>query len=382
MLSEEEGSLLEADAEALVNTVNTVGIMGKGIALQFKQAYPGNFRAYETACRRGDVRLGTMFTYETSLLNNPRYIINFPTKGHWRAKSKLSDIAAGLADLRRVIQDRNIRSIAVPPLGCGNGGLDWRDVHPLITEVLGDLPGVYVMLYPPKGAPAAESMMVRTARPKMTAGRAALLTTLGRYVCLSQSEQAAVLKGASLLEIQKLMYFLQEAGQPLHLNYAKARYGPYAENLNHVLQALEGHYLRGYGDRTQEVLKLSPIVLMPDSEDEGRQWLDDHPDETASRVDAVMQLATGFASAYGLELLATVHWIATRDDAARITDPTALTQDIGSWNERKGRLFTELHVRRAIDHLHSLGWVKTPKQLGSAKVPVRDIARSSHREAT
>jgi len=245
MLSEEEGSLLDADAEALVNTVNTVGIMGKGIALQVKQAYPGNFRAYEAACRRGDVRLGAMFTYETGLLDSPRYIINFPTKGHWRAKSKLSDIAAGLADLRRVIQDRDIRSIAVPPLGCGNGGLDWRDVRPLITEVLGDLPEVNVMLYPPKGTPAAESMMVRTARPKMTAGRAALLTTLGHYVRLSQSEQAAVLKGASLLEIQKLMYFLQEAGQPLHLNYAKARYGPYAENLNHVLQALEGHYLRG-----------------------------------------------------------------------------------------------------------------------------------------
>jgi O-acetyl-ADP-ribose deacetylase (regulator of RNase III) len=366
MLSEEEGSLLDADAEALVNTVNTVGIMGKGIALQFKQAYPGNFRAYEAACRRGDVRLGAMFTYETGLLDSPRYIINFPTKGHWRAKSKLSDIAAGLTDLRKIIEDHHIRSIAVPPLGCGNGGLDWHDVHPLIAEALGDLPGVHVMLYPPKGAPAAESMKVRTARPKMTAGRAALLTTLGHYVHLSQFEQAAVLKGASLLEIQKLMYFLQEAGQPLHLNYAKARYGPYAENLNHVLQALEGHYLRGYGDRTQEVLKLSPIVLMSGAADEGRQWLDDHRDETANRVDAVMRLATGFASAYGLELLATVHWIATRDGSGQIADPAAVTQHIGGWNERKGRLFTELHVRRAIDHLHSLGWVKTPKQLGSA----------------
>jgi|HubBroStandDraft_5_1064220.scaffolds.fasta_scaffold62759_2 O-acetyl-ADP-ribose deacetylase (regulator of RNase III) len=364
MLSEEDGNLLDADAEALVNTVNTVGVMGKGIALQFKQAYPGNFRAYEAACRRGDVRLGAMFTYETGLLNNPHYIINFPTKGHWRARSKVSDIVEGLADLRRVIEDHKIRSIAVPPLGCGNGGLDWRDVHPLITEALGDLPEVHVKLYPPKGAPPAESMKVRTARPKMTGGRAALLTTLGHYVRLSQSEQASILKGASLLEIQKLMYFLQEAGQPLQLDYAKARYGPYAENLNHVLQALEGHYLRGYGDRTQEVLRLSPIALTPGAEDEGRQWLDDHPDETASRVDEVMHLATGFASAYGLELLATVHWIATRDGTAQVADPAALTQHIGSWNERKGRLFTELHVRRAIDHLHSLGWVKASKQLG------------------
>jgi O-acetyl-ADP-ribose deacetylase (regulator of RNase III) len=356
MLSEEEGNLLDADAEALVNTVNTVGVMGKGIALQFKQAYPGNFRAYEAACRRGEVRLGTMFTYETGLLDNPRYIINFPTKGHWRAKSKLSDVTQGLADLRRVIQDRRIRSIAVPPLGCGNGGLDWRAVHPLIIEMLGDLPEVHVMLYPPTGAPAAESMKVGTARPKMTAGRAALLTTLGHYVRLSQFEQASVPTGASLLEIQKLMYFLQEAGQPLHLSYGKARYGPYAENLNHVLQALEGHYLRGYGDRTQEVLKLSPIVLLPGAEDESQRWLVDHRDETTERINRVIQLVTGFASAYGLELLATVHWIATHDGAGQIADAAALTQHIASWNERKGRLFTEVHVRRAMDQLSSLGW--------------------------
>jgi O-acetyl-ADP-ribose deacetylase (regulator of RNase III) len=121
---EEEGNLLDADADSLINTVNTVGVMGKGIALQFKQAYPGNFQAYEAACRHGEVRLGKMFTYETGLLGKPRLIINFPTKGHWRARSRLSDIKAGLVDLRQVIGERGIESIAVPPLGCGNGGLD------------------------------------------------------------------------------------------------------------------------------------------------------------------------------------------------------------------------------------------------------------------
>ena len=357
MLSEEEGNLLDAEAEALVNTVNTTGIMGKGIALQFKQAYPGNFRAYQAACRRGEVRLGKMFTYQTGLLGNPRLIINFPTKGHWRARSRLSDIEAGLADLRHVIRDRKIGSIAVPPLGCGNGGLDWREVRPLIGTILGGLPDVQVMVYPPQGTPAAESMKVSTARPAMTAGRAALLTALGRYIRLSRLEQAAAPEGASLLEIQKLMYFLQQAGQPLRLSYVKARYGPYADNLNHVLQALEGHYLRGYGDRTQQVLKLSPIALMPGAEDEGQRWLADHPDETASRIDTVIRLIAGFASAYGLELLATVHWIATQEGTDQIADAAALTQHIGSWNERKGRLFTEAHVRNAIDHLSSLGWV-------------------------
>lgn len=263
MLREAEGNLLDAPVDALVNTVNTVGVMGKGIALQFKQAYPENFRAYEAACRRGEVEIGRMFVVETEQLGNPRLIINFPTKKHWRNRSRLDDIRSALGDLRRVISDYQIRSIAVPPLGCGNGGLDWLDVRPLIVDALGDIPDVDVVVYPPKGAPPPESMKVRTPRPSITPGRAALLTLVANYVRLSRLEEPAAPEGASLLEIQKLMYFLQEAGQRLRLNYVKAQYGPYAENLNPVLQTLEGHYLRGYGDRTQEVMKLSPSLFCP-----------------------------------------------------------------------------------------------------------------------
>jgi len=150
MVTEEQGNLLEVRADALVNAVNTVGVMGKGIALQFKQAYPANFQAYKEACQRGEVQLGSMFTHETGLPDAPRYIINFPTKGHWRSRSKLTDVVAGLADLREVIRARDIYSVAVPPLGCGNGGLEWDDVRPLIFEALADLPGVHVMLFLPK----------------------------------------------------------------------------------------------------------------------------------------------------------------------------------------------------------------------------------------
>jgi len=358
MLTEEHGNLLEAPADALVNTVNTVGIMGKGLALQFKQAYPGNFRAYESACRHGEVRLGKMFTYETGQLDKPQFVINFPTKGHWRSKSKLADIKTGLASLRDVIRDRHIGSIAIPPLGCGNGGLDWSDVRPLIVEALGDLPGVRVMVYPPQETPSAKSMPVRTRRPRMTAGRAALLAMLGSYVRLSQREEPAAEEGTSLLEIQKLMYFLQERGQPLRLNYVKARYGPYADDLNHALEPLEGHYVRGYGDRTQQVLKLSPITLMPGAVDEAQEWIENRSDAgTADRISAVSELVTGFASAYGVELLATVHWTATQDAAGQPTDPAVLTGLIGSWNKRKGRLFTEAHVGKAISRLEELGWV-------------------------
>jgi hypothetical protein len=242
-----------------------------------------------------------MFTYETDQLDGPRLIINFPTKAHWRSRSKLSDIKAGLRTLRTLISEQNIPSIAIPPLGCGNGGLDWTEVRPLIVEALGDLPGVRVMVYPPQEPPSAKSMPVRTQRPHMTAGRSALLAMLGSYVALSRREEAATVDGASLLEIKKLMYFLQERGQNLGLDYVKARYGPYAGNLNHALEPLEGHYVRGYGDRSDRVPNLTPISLLPGAVDEAEKWLREHAeDNTPDRINAVTELITGFASAYGV----------------------------------------------------------------------------------
>ena len=249
-----------------------------------------------------------------------------------------------------------ITSIAVPPLGCGNGGLDWRDVRPLIDEALGGLP-VRVLVYPPQDPPPPPTMPVRTQRPRMTIGRAALLALLSDYAELSWLEGATVTRGgASLLEIQKLMYFLQEAGQPLRLNYAKGRYGPYADNLNHVLQALEGHYLRGYGDRTQRILDLSPITLARGAAEDARRWLTANADDAAvGRIADVTRLVTDFASPYGVELLATVHWTAIRE--TRGADPAALTAAIHAWNPRKERLFTEHHVHVATEHLRALSWL-------------------------
>lgn len=357
MITEETGNLLDAPADALVNTVNTVGVMGKGLALQFKQAFPANFRAYQAACSNGQVRLGRMFAYELGVPGQPRYLVNFPTKGHWRDRSSLDDIREGLADLRRLVLDRGITSIAVPPLGCGNGGLDWRDVRPLIEEAIGGLPGVRVLLYPPQDAPSPSAMPVRTQRPRMTVGRAALLALLSEYAELSWLEGATITRGgASLLEIQKLMYFLQEAGQPLHLAYAKGRYGPYAGNLNHVLQSLEGHYLRGYGDRTQKILDLSPVMLIDGADGEARQWLEASADDaTRRRIADVTELVTDFASPYGVELLATVHWTATRETPG--ADAAALTAAVRAWSPRKERLFTEHHVNVAAGRLKALGWL-------------------------
>ena len=143
------GNLLDAKAEALVNTVNTVGVMGKGIALMFKEAFPENFSSYEDACKRKEIFVGRMFVIERQNLIGPKWIINFPTKRHWRHPSKIEWITAGLDDLKRVIVENGIRSVALPPLGCGNGGLDWQDVRPKIEEALGSLDGVVVAVYEP-----------------------------------------------------------------------------------------------------------------------------------------------------------------------------------------------------------------------------------------
>src|SRR5712692_2790483 len=145
MIYKAEGDLLGTDAEALVNTVNTVGVMGKGIALQFKQAFPDNYSAYEAACKREEVQLGKMFVFRRGT-TNPRIIINFPTKKHWKGKSKIEDIQSGLKALIEVVKKERIQSIAVPPLGCGNGGLDWTDVKPIIEQAFSKMPDVKVQL--------------------------------------------------------------------------------------------------------------------------------------------------------------------------------------------------------------------------------------------
>jgi O-acetyl-ADP-ribose deacetylase (regulator of RNase III) len=132
MLESCSGNLLEADVKALVNTVNCVGEMGKGLALQFKQAFPENFEEYRRACQSGEVKPGQMFIVPTGRLTNPRYIINFPTKRHWKNPSRIEAIETGLLALIETVKQFGMRSIAVPPLGCGNGGLAWSRVAPLI----------------------------------------------------------------------------------------------------------------------------------------------------------------------------------------------------------------------------------------------------------
>lgn len=351
MISTGHGNLLLADVDALVNTVNTGGVMGKGIALQFKRAYPEMFKVYERDAKAGRVELGRMHVWPTGQMTGPRYVINFPTKGHWRSRSRLTDITSGLDDLVRVIQAFGITSIAVPPLGCGNGGLDWADVEPRIRAALEPLRDVDVLLYAPVGTPEAAIMPTSERTPSMTPGRAALVALLGGY-----SELA--LTSPSLIESQKLMYFLQEAGEPLRLNYTKHIYGPYADNLRHVLKLVEGHYLSGYGDGSAAVTEAEPLRLLPGAGEAAEAVLDAHP-ETRQRIARVLQLADGFETSYGLELLASVHWI-SREDSAAALDPDRVVRDVQSWTTRKGRMFTREHIHRAWQALRDRGWLEVP----------------------
>lgn len=185
MLRFTTGDILTEDAEALVNTVNCVGVMGRGVALQFKKAFPENFRAYAKACQRGEVKLGAMFVFQTGTLTNPRTIINFPTKRHWRGNSRIEAIDAGLKDLGHVIREHGIRSIALPPLGCGLGGLDWGIVRPRIEEALASFNNLDVVVFEPQRASDAQTVVRSREAPKMTPSRAALVGLMDRYLqCL------------------------------------------------------------------------------------------------------------------------------------------------------------------------------------------------------
>ncbi len=348
MITLTQGDILKSDAEALVNTVNCVGVMGRGIALQFRKAFPDNFKAYEAACKAKQVQPGKMFIQDLNRLYNPRFIINFPTKRHWKGKSHIEDIKSGLVDLIKMIQQKHIRSIAIPPLGCGLGGLNWEDVRPLIIEAFESVPDVAVFLFEPAGAPQATEMVRSERVPQMTVGRSALLGLMRRYL------SAVMDPTVTLLEVHKLMYFMQESGEPLRLNYQKAPYGPYAENLRHVLNLIEGHFISGYGDGDDRPDK--PLILKPHASEQAEAFLSAHTD-TQQRFDRVANLIQGFETTFGMELLATVHWVVTREQAQTLE---VVIQQVQGWNSRK-RMFEARHIQLAWEQLSEQGWLGNRK---------------------
>lgn len=321
--------------------------MGKGIALQFKNAYPPMFKKYVTASRAGQIILGKMDVHDLGgLVDGPRWIINFPTKGHWKARSRVVDIESGLKDLISTVKRLNIKSIAVPPLGCGNGGLDWAVVRPLIEKAFEEVPDVRVLLYAPGSVPAAEAMPNRTEKPSLTLGQATLISLMKRYL------DGLLDPFVSLLEVHKLMYFMQEAGANLRLKYVPDRYGPYATNLRQVLIRMEGHYLLGFGDGADEPTK--PLELLGNSATLAEQYLKSSP-EVLDQMDRVSRLIDGFEDSYGMELLSTVHWVMCNRPGARESVEEAIA-GVREWSVRKSRAMKPEHMKKAWSRLKELRW--------------------------
>jgi len=347
MLQFTRGDILKADVDALVNTVNTVGVMGKGIALQFSRAFPEIMKPYKEACKSGELVTGKVMTTKLPLLDGPQYIINFPTKQHWKGNSKMEYIAEGLVALVKEVQQLEIRSIAIPPLGCGLGGLQWQDVKQQIELALGDLEEVEILVYEPAGVPAASRMKTATKKPNMSAGRAALLELMRRYVAALMDDTV------TLLELHKLMYFLKEAGEVPKLDFVKGLYGPYSTNLRHVLKEIEGHYVTGFGDGSEEPGKV--LKRTEGAAEKAERYLKSHP-KTLECLNRVESLIDGFETAYGLELLASVHWVAKYEVSPATTHEEAI-QQVHEWNPRKRETFAPKHIQVAWGRLAQMNWL-------------------------
>lgn len=346
MIKRTQGNILFADTDAIVNTVNCVGVMGRGIALQFKKSWPDNFKMYAKACKKYEVKPGEMFIFETGQLTKPYYIINFPTKRHWRAASRIEDIEAGLVGLVKDIKRLKIKSIAIPPLGAGLGGLNWLQVREKIETAMQPLDNVEVVLYEPLENLQNNKAVKQKNTPNMTLGRAVLIELMQRYL------KGLLDPSISLLEVHKLLYFMQEAGEPLRLRYAKAPYGPYAENLRHVLNVIEGHFIHGYSDGGDMPKK--ELHLIPSAIEKAKQLLDQHP-ETRERFERVSRLVNGFESSKGLELLSTVHWLNCYENKKNTTELIKATH---SWNHRK-KQFTARQIILAEKVLKDQTWISS-----------------------
>ena len=353
MIEFAEGNILDAEAEALVNTVNTVGVMGKGIALMFKEAFPDNFNDYEAACKRNELRVGKMFVTERQSFVGPKWIINFPTKEHWRGNSKIEWIESGLEDLKKVIAENNIRSIAIPPLGSGNGGLDWTQVRPKIENALGSMKDVRVIVYEPTSK--YQNVAKRSGVEKLTPARALVAELIRRYWILGIE--------CSLLEVQKLAYFLERTieklklGNPLDLRFEADKYGPYAPRLTHLLDGLDGSYLH-CGKRLGDAGPFDAIWFDDAKRDKVAAYLGTSEAKAyVPALEATAELIDGFQSPLGMELLATVDWLIDHDKVKPERD--AIKAALATWAggakaaERKLRLFEDRFIDIALERLNA-----------------------------
>lgn len=321
------GDLLESKAEALVNTVNTVGIMGKGIALQFKKAFPYNNKIYVKACKEGTFKIGQLLiTEEESLYGGKKIIINFPTKTDWKKPSEYSYIKKGLEELVKVIKSRKIKSIAVPPLGAGNGGLKWDNVRIIIEEYLNDI-DCDIYIYQPN---YVIQEALNKERVKLTPARAMLLAVLfdlvknGEFV----SEFAA----------EKIAYFLQRFGAKdiFKLDFQPNFYGPYSGKVKHVLYFLNGSYISGYSSK--DTKPFEELELIMEAEREVLNYLSSPENsQLLTLIEKAKKFLSGYYSDFALELLSTVDYIVQNE---RVTSLDDIQEKLNGWSDRKKTLFS------------------------------------------
>lgn len=349
MIKFTQGNLLEARAEALVNTVNTVGVMGKGIALMFKERFAENMRLYAAACKAKQVQTGKMFVTEVHELDGPSWIVNFPTKQHWKAPSQMAWVEEGLQDLRRFLIEKQVKSIAIPPLGAGNGGLEWAEVREQIESALGDLPNVEIVVFEP--TTQYQNVAKRAGLEKLTPARALIAELVRRYWVLGME--------CSLLEVQKLAWFLERTiekhatgDNPLKLDFVAHKYGPFAQKLNHLLNGLDGSYLHS-DKRISDANPLDVIWFDDERKTMVQTYLKTEAKAYEPALEYTSKLIDGFESPYGMELLATVDWLLFKEGI----QPTvqAVRKGLQHWPagaaDRKTRLFDDRAIRIALDRL-------------------------------
>jgi len=345
MIKKTKGNLLESSAEALVNTVNLQGVMGKGIALQFKKAFPYNYKEYKKACVESNIGIGKLhYTIDETLHGGKKVIFNFPTKTSWRKPSEYAYIEKGLQDLVRLIEELKIESIAIPPLGSGNGGLKWSNVLSLLYKYLDPLE-VLVEIYEP-------SKEIETAliieKVKLTPARALLLTCLYEIVRNGNdvSEFAA----------EKCAYFLQRFGceDEFNLSFSPEVYGPYSGRVRFILNKLNGAYLSGYYD-----MNLGPfdeIGIKVDSRKEIEDYLLHYGNKNLKLIaDKTCEFLGSFSSNFGLELLSSIDYIISNTGK---NDIDSVVAAINEWSPRKADLFNNnAYFTLAVDHLTRFGLI-------------------------
>lgn len=331
------GNILDSDAQALVNTVNTIGVMGKGIALQFKKAYPNNFKAYEKASKNAGIAVGKMFiTRDSNVSLGEKIIINFPTKTDWRKPSEYKYIEDGLDDLLKVIKINHLKSIAIPPLGAGNGGLKWEKVKRIIEEKLSHL-DIKIFVYEPT---ARIKEQLKKERVKLTDARALLLYVL--YDLVKNGEYV------SEFSSEKVCYFLQKFGAKKYfkLGFEPNFYGPYSGKVRFVLNAINGSYVMGYSDMNKKPFE--PLTLVADGYDTVKSHIESNQElfDIAQKTISFLQ---GFYSDFGLELLSSIDYIAIKENTF---EKQIISQKLEEWSDRKRSLFSnQKYIDISLRHL-------------------------------